>query len=85
MSDREYDIGAFVRERRRAHDLTQRQLAGLAGVGTRFLSELERGKSTVRLAEVSAVLAVFGKTVGVAVTARISGTGADRVTGTHNW
>ncbi|MGM0578307.1 MAG: helix-turn-helix domain-containing protein [Myxococcota bacterium] len=65
MPEREHDIGAFVREQRRAHGLTQRHLAELAGVGTRFLSELERGKSTVRLAEVSAVLGVFGKTVGV--------------------
>jgi HTH-type transcriptional regulator/antitoxin HipB len=59
-------IGVFVRERRKANGLTQRQLGELAGVGTRFVSELERGKSTVRVAEVNAVLAVFGKMLGVA-------------------
>lgn len=59
-------IGVFVRERRKANGLTQRQLGELAGVGTRFVSELERGKMTVRVAEVNAVLAVFGKMLGVA-------------------
>ena len=49
-------IGKFVQERRKAAGLTQRELAELAGVGTRFISDLERGKSTVRLAEVNAEL-----------------------------
>ena len=64
MPDRE-SIGAFVRRRRRANGLTQAELAELAGVGTRFVSELERDKPTVRLDAVDAVLAVFGKEVGV--------------------
>jgi y4mF family transcriptional regulator len=58
-------IGAYVRERRRANHLTQQQLAELAGVGLRFLKELEAGKSTVQLESVNAVLAVFGKQLGV--------------------
>lgn len=58
-------LGAFVRRRRRANRLTQRQLADLAGVGLRFLSELERGKASVRLESVDKVLRVFGKQVGV--------------------
>ena len=62
--DRE-DIASFVRARRRANRLTQAALAELAGVGTRFVSELERGKPTVRLDAVQAVLAVFGKAVGI--------------------
>lgn len=64
MPDRE-DIGTFVRARRRANSLTQRELAELAGVGVRFVSELERGKTSVRLDSVDAVLAVFGMKVGV--------------------
>ena len=59
------DLGAFVRTRRKASKLSQRELGELAGVGTRFVSELERGKSSVRLDAVSRVLAVFGKTLGV--------------------
>ena len=59
------DIGAFVRERRKANHMTQRQLAELAGVGKRFVSEVERGKSTVRVDAANRVLAVFGKSLGV--------------------
>lgn len=62
--DRE-DLGSFVRRRRRANGLSQLELAELAGVGTRFVSELERGKATVRLDAANAVLAVFGKRLGV--------------------
>jgi hypothetical protein len=60
-----YALGAFVRGRRRANGISLRALAELAGVGLRFLSELERGKQTLRLDRVDAVLAVFGKQVGV--------------------
>jgi y4mF family transcriptional regulator len=63
--DREETLGAFVRGRRRANRLTQQQLGELAGVGTRFVSELERDKPTLRLDAVNAVLAVFGKRLGV--------------------
>lgn len=59
-------IGGFVRERREARKLSQKELAELAGVGQRFVSELERGKPTVRVAEVDKVLAVFGKQLGIA-------------------
>lgn len=59
------ELGDFVRHRRIASSLTQRQLGELAGVGTRFVSELERGKPTLRLDAVNRVLAVFGKRLGV--------------------
>lgn len=58
-------IGQFVRERRKAGRMSQRELGELAGVGTRFVSELERGKPSVRLNVVNRVLAVFGKTLGI--------------------
>jgi len=60
------EIGQFVRSRRKAAKLTQRELAELAAVGTRFVSELERGKGSLRLDVVNRVLAVFGKRLGVA-------------------
>lgn len=59
------NIGAFVRQRRTANHMTQHELGELAGVGTRFVSELERGKLTARLDAVNRVLAVFGKTLGI--------------------
>ena len=54
------EIGHIVRAARRAQGLRQDQLAGAAGVGVRFLSELERGKPTVRLEKVLAVLDALG-------------------------
>ncbi|WP_407354546.1 helix-turn-helix transcriptional regulator [Luteimonas sp. R10] len=53
-------IGAAIRRARKVHGLTQSQLAGLAGAGLRFISELERGKPNVALDKVLAVLAVLG-------------------------
>lgn len=44
--------------------MTQAQLAALAGVGQRFVSELEGGKPTMRLDATNRVLAVFGMEVG---------------------
>jgi y4mF family transcriptional regulator len=61
----EETIGTFVRDRRKAAQMTQRELGELAGVGTRFVSELERGKPSVRLSVVNRVLAVFGKSLGI--------------------
>jgi y4mF family transcriptional regulator len=58
-------IGGFVRHRRKAVGLTQRELGELAGVGQRFVSELERDKPTVRVDAVNKVLAVFGKRLGL--------------------
>ncbi len=54
------EIGAVVRTARLAQGLRQDQLAAAAGVGLRFLVELERGKPTVRLAKVLAVLHALG-------------------------
>jgi y4mF family transcriptional regulator len=58
-------IGDYVRQRRKAAGLTQRELGDLAGVGQRFISELERNKPTVRIDAVNKVLAVFGKQLGL--------------------
>lgn len=43
------DFGQQIRKARKAQGLTQAELASIAGVGTRFVSELERGKETARL------------------------------------
>lgn len=63
--DREHSIGTFIKERRAANGMTQSQLGELAGVGRRFIVELESGKPSVRLDRANAVLAVFGKKLGV--------------------
>ncbi len=59
-------VGGLVRARRRAAGLTQAQAAGLAGVGTRFLAELERGKKTLRFDHVLQVLERLGFEIAVA-------------------
>lgn len=60
-----HQIGRFVRERRKAAGFSQGELGDLAGVGRRFVSELEQAKPTVRMNSVNKVLAVFGKTLGI--------------------
>jgi len=45
---------------RKAAGLTQAQLAKRAGVGLRFIRELEQGKPTVRLDKVNRVLELLG-------------------------
>jgi y4mF family transcriptional regulator len=59
------EIGAVVRRTRLVQGLRQDQLAAAAGVGIRFVVELERGKPTVRLAKVLAVLHALGCRVDV--------------------
>ena len=57
-------VAEFVKSRRSANRLSQRELGELAGVGTRLVSELERGKPTIRMDAVNRVLAVFGQMLG---------------------
>jgi y4mF family transcriptional regulator len=53
-------IGEAVRQARKDLGLRQDELAAAAGVGLRFLVELERGKPTVQLGKVLLVLAAVG-------------------------
>lgn len=59
-------LGQALRDARRAQGLTQAQFAALAGVGTRFVSELERGKATAEVGLVLRVLTDAGIDVFVA-------------------
>lgn len=54
------DLGTAIRAARKARGLRLEDLALAAGVGPRFLSELERGKASVRLEETLRVLAALG-------------------------
>jgi y4mF family transcriptional regulator len=57
-------LSEFVKEKRNQVNLTQTELAEKAGVGLRFVRELEQGKETVRLDKVNQVLQLFGYQVG---------------------
>ncbi len=53
-------LGQMVRQAREAMGLTQMAFADAAGVGRRFVSELENGKPTLELGKVMAVCAAAG-------------------------
>ncbi len=59
------DIGLAMRALRRAQGVTQVDLADLAGVGPRFVSEVENGKRTAEIGKVVQVLAALGATLAV--------------------
>ena len=54
-------MAEHIKSRRKEYGLTQVELAERAGVGLRFVRELERGKSTVQLDKVNMVLKLFGE------------------------
>lgn len=58
-------LGQIAREARKRLGLTQPQLALAAGVGVRFIVELEAGKPTVRLESVLRVLHALGVQLNV--------------------
>ena len=58
-------IGEFVKQKRKSVKLPQEEPAQKAGVGLRFLRELEQGKTTLRLDKVNQVLDMFGSEAGV--------------------
>ena len=54
------DLGDLIRRSRREQGLTQQQLADLAGVGRRYLLELEAGKDRAELGRALLVCAALG-------------------------
>lgn len=59
-------IGAKIRHIRKEQGVSQETLAGLAGTGQRYISELERGKPTARLGEMLRVLNALGAGLAIA-------------------
>ena len=53
-------LSEFVKKRRKMLKITQTDVAYKAGVGLRFIRELEQGKKSLRLDKVNEVLALFG-------------------------
>ncbi|WP_439403428.1 type II toxin-antitoxin system Y4mF family antitoxin [Bradyrhizobium sp. DASA03068] len=58
-------LGTLIRDERKDQGLTQEQLAGLTGVGVRFVRELEAGKESCQLGRALQVAAALGLTVSV--------------------
>ncbi len=54
------EISSFLKYHRKKLNLTQEELANKAGVGIRFIREMEQGKQTLQLDKVNQVLSLFG-------------------------
>lgn len=70
------ELGAAIRAERKRIGVTQRELAMTAGVGLRYLIELERGKPTARMEGMFRVLQVLGLRLSVTPRSGDQGTGA---------
>ncbi len=58
------ELNLFVKQKRKSLGLTQEEFAFKAGVGLRFLRELEQGKETLKIDKVNQVLKLFGYQLG---------------------
>ncbi|WP_205500572.1 helix-turn-helix transcriptional regulator [Rufibacter psychrotolerans] len=58
------DLQSFVKDRRKRLGLTQEELSYKAGVGLRFIRDLEQGKPTLQMDKVNQVLKLFGYELG---------------------
>lgn len=53
-------LGSMIREARKKQGLSQDDVAGLAGVGRRLVSEIERGKPTAHIGKVFLIMEIVG-------------------------
>ena len=53
-------LGTLIKDTRKAQGLTQEQLAGICGVGVRFIRELEHGKESCHIGKAMTVLQMLG-------------------------
>jgi y4mF family transcriptional regulator len=58
------DLSQFVKDKRKSLGLTQQELSLKAGVGLRFVREMEQGKQTLQMNKVNQVLKLFGYELG---------------------
>ena len=59
------NLPIFLKQERKKYGFTQPDLAAKAGVGLRFVREMEQGKTTMQIAKVNQVLALFGAELSV--------------------
>lgn len=57
-------LSQFIKLKRKSENLTQEELSLKAGVGLRFIRDLEQGKETLRMDKVNLVLSMFGHELG---------------------
>lgn len=54
----------FLKQKRKETSLTQEELAQKAGVGLRFIRDIEQGKKSLQLDKLNIVLSLFGYQAG---------------------
>lgn len=64
MEQESMSLSEFLKDKRKKLNLSQQQLAEKAGVGLRFVRDLEQGKTTLRMDKVNQVLHLFGQELG---------------------
>ena len=64
MENEKNTLSLFIKEKRKQVNLTQPELAAKAGVGLRFIRDLEQGKATLKMDKVNQVLKLFGHELG---------------------
>ena len=64
MKENRTDLSKHIKLKRKQNRLTQSDLALKAGVGLRFVRDLEQGKLSLRMDKVNDVLILFGETLG---------------------
>lgn len=64
MKEKQTDLSKHLKLKRKLYKLTQHELALKAGVGLRFVRDLEQGKTTLRMDKVNDVLRLFGEELG---------------------
>jgi y4mF family transcriptional regulator len=65
MKENLTNLSIYVKAKRKQNKLTQPELALKAGVGLRFVRDLEQGKKSMRMDKVNDVLRLFGGELGV--------------------
>jgi HTH-type transcriptional regulator/antitoxin HipB len=58
-------LGVVVAQARKLRGYSQQEFADIAGVGRRFVSDLENGKATVQLGKILQVLTALGLDIEV--------------------
>lgn len=54
------DVSAFVKERRKEVNLTQKEFAERAGVALTVVRKIEQGKTNLNMDKVNLILSMFG-------------------------
>ncbi|TGN14680.1 helix-turn-helix transcriptional regulator [Leptospira ilyithenensis] len=58
--EEDQNLAQFVKDQRKKHKMSQEDLARMAGVGLRFVRDLEQGKKSIQLDKLNQVLSAFG-------------------------